>query len=492
MKSNIAWQESICPVLPKIFGCVDFSEYTELLQGIDRELRESGLEKAMIARSLESLEKETGKELSGHRLLFLAKQRSIALHCTLARRLLQKSFRQFHVELAQSYVLQSFVGIFDMVEVHVPSKSQLERYEKFFTAQEIDKALRDHVNHLLDDAQSETGFGAVKLEEIYADSTCVQANIHHPVDWVLLRDAGRSILTTIQTIRRHDLRHRIPNPKSLKKELNRLSIRMSHSGRQKHGKKKRKKVLRSMKHLVNIILQHGLRYCALLRKRRYESNWSEGWIDHILNRLESHCNKVPRVIWQAHERIIGGRQVSNKEKLLSLYEDEVHVLVRGKAGAEVEFGNGLYLAEQQQGLVVDWEFFKGQPPADSTLVKDAIERLKTHYKEHAVNAYCADRGFDSRSNAAFLKEEGIFNAICPRRPVDRERNASNHRYTSMQNRRGQTEARIGIIRNMFIGSVVRSKGYENRRLTVLWSILTHNLWAMARLKRRKQQLLEAA
>jgi hypothetical protein len=30
---------------------------------------------------------------------------------------------------------------------------------------------------------------------------------------------------------------------------------------------------------------------------------------------------LPQAIRQAHERIIGGRQVENKEKILSLYEE---------------------------------------------------------------------------------------------------------------------------------------------------------------------------
>jgi hypothetical protein len=42
---------------------------------------------------------------------------------------------------------------------------------------------------------------------------------------------------------------------------------------------------------------------------------------------------------QAHERIIGGRKVNNKDKILSLHETEVHIIVRGKSGAEVEYGN---------------------------------------------------------------------------------------------------------------------------------------------------------
>ncbi|RKX47556.1 MAG: hypothetical protein DRP64_00705 [Verrucomicrobia bacterium] len=39
------------------------------------------------------------------------------------------------------------------------------------------------------------------------------------------------------------------------------------------------------------------------------------------------------------------RRIANHEKVLSLHEPDAHVLVRGKGGAEVEFGNGLYLEE---------------------------------------------------------------------------------------------------------------------------------------------------
>jgi hypothetical protein len=63
---------------------------------------------------------------------------------------------------------------------------------------------------------------------------------------------------------------------------------------------------------------------------------------------------LPRAQKQAHERIIGGRQVDNAEKILSLYEPDIHVLVRGKAGAEVEFGNTVLLGENRQGIILDY------------------------------------------------------------------------------------------------------------------------------------------
>jgi len=41
--------------------------------------------------------------------------------------------------------------------------------------------------------------------------------------------------------------------------------------------------------------------------------------------------------------------VPNADKILSLYESEVEVLKRGKAGADVEFGNKLWLPKRAPG-----------------------------------------------------------------------------------------------------------------------------------------------
>jgi hypothetical protein len=58
---------------------------------------------------------------------------------------------------------------------------------------------------------------------------------------------------------------------------------------------------------------------------------------------------------------------------LSLYETDTRVIVRGKAGASVEFGNTLLLAEQPDGVetavekCTGWRS-KSAPPAGSKMV----------------------------------------------------------------------------------------------------------------------------
>jgi hypothetical protein len=61
-------------------------------------------------------------------------------------------------------------------------------------------------------------------------------------------------------------------------------------------------------------------------------------------------------------------------------------------------------------------------------------------------ALAADRGFDSELNRFGLKEEKIYNAVCPRSPRHlRQRNRS-WKFKRLQRRRAQTEGRIGILK----------------------------------------------
>jgi len=165
--------------------------------------------------------------------------------------------------------------------------------------------------------------------------------------------------------------------------------------------------------------------------------------------------------------------------------------LRGKADAEVEFGNGFYLAEQSDGLIVDWKFIKEQPPGDSTLVHDSLERLTSIYG--SPKSYTGDRGFDSPASRTNLQDSGIVNAICPRSvPLLKEKLEDDY-FCQLQKRRGATEARIGIFKNSYLGNPLRSKGFDNRKNRIEWCILAHNLWKLARMAaQQRERLVQAA
>lgn len=209
----------------------------------------------------------------------------------------------------------------------------------------------------------------------------------------------------------------------------------------------------------------------------------------ILDRIKKILDQLPQAVHQAHERIIGGRLTANKDKILSLYDNDINVLVRGKAGAEVEFGNALYLAEQSDGLIIDWNFIQEQPPGDNKLTPESIERITKEYG--SPKSYTADRGFDSPVNRLNLEELDIINAICPKSvPMLREK-LKDETFCYLQKRRGATEARIGIFKNAYLGKPLRSKGFKNRQVRIEWCILAHNLWKLAAMAAQRRRELEA-
>lgn len=80
------------------------------------------------------------------------------------------------------------------------------------------------------------------------------------------------------------------------------------------------------------------------------------------------------------------------------------MLVRGKAGAPCEFGNGLRLAESPHGLLIHWEFFKESPLADSSRVSPVTERVKTKHNIK-VQSLAGDPFLDTKENAQYLKDK---------------------------------------------------------------------------------------
>jgi len=217
----------------------------------------------------------------------------------------------------------------------------------------------------------------------------------------------------------------------------------------------------------------------MLQERWQETDWTYNQAQQVIGRIDNILKQLPAAIHQAHERIIGERQVSSKDKILSLYEPDVHVIVRGKAGNEVEFGNGLLLCEQENGIITHWKLFKDQPPSDSLLLQDAIIDIERHYGP--IDSACTDRGFYSKKNQEFLKAHNIYDATCPKSPKALKERLQENKFRSLQSRRGQTEARIGIFKNSFLGRPLRSKGFNNKQLSVSWCVLTHNLWVIARM-----------
>ena len=488
----ITFQPELRPALPCVFAAKDYREFRATLIEMDRILSISGIENRFIARQIKELEKRDGKRLSARRAQRHGRTFRLALRYGILLAITGDSFRKLSRQVADSLLFQWFTHTSFVDGVRPVSKSTLERFEKIFPEDELTTIIHDLTGAAADKMAAgqllyrET---ALRFDEIFADSTCVKANIHFPVDWVLLRDATRTLVGAIVQIRKQGLRHRIGPPEKFINKMNKLCIEMTQTRKRKDGKKTRKKIFRRMKRLMKMIESHARNYHVLLEEYWVETDWSDLQTQVVLEQIQGILDQLPQAIHQAHERIIGERRVANSDKILSLYETDTHVLIRGKADAEIEFGNGLYLTEQADGLIVDWNFIQGQPPSDSKLVAASLERITEAYGK--PGSYTGDRGFDSKNARTDLEELGIINAICPRSVPLLKEKLEDEGFCLLQKRRGATEGRIGIFKNAYLGSPLRSKGFANRKTRIEWCILGHNLWKLATMAAQKRAEIEA-
>jgi DnaJ-domain-containing protein 1 len=485
---RIAFQPELRPALPTVYGCKDYREFRGTLDEMERILTVTGLESGMICKKVAAL----GADLSEKQKQRHWRTCRMALRYSILLALTGESFRDLSRRVADSVLFQWFTHTSQVDAVRPVSKSTIERFEKMFSREEISALIHDANRAVSDEAKAQELLyreTAIRFDAIFADTTCVKGNIHFPVDWVLLRDAARTLIKAIILIRAHGLKHRIGEPSAFIREMNKLCIEMTHTRKKPNAKKARKTIFRRMKRLMKVIEKHADNYHSILEERWNETDWSALEAQVVLDRMQNILDQLPQAIQQAHERIIGERRVNNRDKILNLYESDLHVLVRGKAGAEVEFGNALYLAEQSDGLIVDWNFIEEQPPGDNKLTKDSIERITQEYQ--APSSYTGDRGFDSPKNRIDLEALSIVNAICPRSMPQLKEKLKDEEFCRLQKRRGGTEARIGIFKNAYLGTPLRSKGFKNRRTRIEWCILAHNLWKLARMAAQRREEIEA-
>ncbi len=278
-------EQYLFPDLPTIVGNVDYQTLRAQLRRIHQLLVDRGIERDFIARSVSQRRQFAVKryQKSGKYEKLVREHSARALRCNLARVLLKEDFCSSSVRLADSLLLQRFVGIARLDAVVVPSKSSLQRYEQWLPESEV-RAVVERLLQLAAQPEGEALSQSLDLEEplnldiYFLDMSCVKANIPWLADWVLLKDAVQTLMAAVK---------------------------------------------------------------------------------------------------QAHERIIGERPVKNADKILSFYEPDAHVIVRGKAGAEVEFGNTLVLGEVDGGVIVDWQLIREHAMADCHRVSPAWRGCRT-------------------------------------------------------------------------------------------------------------------
>jgi len=480
-------------------ACKDYRDHREDLETIDDIIIRSGLDDFMLQRVLDrrrdaaSDNKEHERGLEAHirhvRTSFRVNILRTYYHL--------ESVRKMAIRLGDSPLDQWFCFVENFDQIKAPAKSSIDRFKNIFTEADRQAAFQmllqkgasspDCYDQDLESAVNLLGLEMpVNLLEAWYDSTCMSVNIHFPVDWVQLGDCCRSLLKAVRTIRKHGIKNRMPKGGSdyLLHELNQLLIALGNARRRVDSKKLRKKVLRKLKKFSNKCAHHARQHKELLQKERERlTELSEAQADLIIQRLDKVLELLPLAREQAHERIIGERRVPTADKILSIHEPDINVIVRGKSGAEVEYGNQLTIGENRDGLVTFYELYK-DVKNDSNRLIDAIDKTQQNIGD-LLDLIVGDRGYSDQKLDLKIEQEypNIINHICPKSTTEMNEKKQEAVFRDSQKRRASTEARIAILTNNYQRGRSLSKGIDSQRVELDWVMLTHNLRVFSRLRR---------
>jgi len=260
-------QDGLRPVLPKVIGCVDYTNFENNLRIVDSILVAGKIESLFVRLSMEQFEakaKEAGVEAGAKARQRHQKHSETALRCIILKNLLGGSYRDTSRRLAECSLFRWFCRIDEFEQVRVPGKSTLQDYAHWLPSEQMQRVL-DAVT-MAAAKTDENGVSPIglanelELDVVWADTSCVKANIHFPVDWVLLRDATRTLMKGVWLIRKHGLLHRMEEPAVFITRMNKLCMEMNAARRVPDSKKQRKKALRKMKELMKSVEGHARRY----------------------------------------------------------------------------------------------------------------------------------------------------------------------------------------------------------------------------------------
>lgn len=465
----------------------DYQNQLLQLRNISKLLDETEVEKSFISHYLSQKLTEKQKISNNNQIVLTQKEiekyssyASEGLRCNILSRILNLSVRKLSVIITMSPDYMHFIYN-GRHSNKVLSKTRINNFQQMVSGSILKDISSKFVQTLSDTTVSEKVHiqKPVTTDIIWSDSTCLMSKIHFPVDWLLLKDIVVSLMTTIETLRNHGLKNRLPkSPKEFINEINGLSMDMTLTRRVLDGRKKRKKVFRMIKQLCKIVIKHGYLYRNILEKEyAVITDLSEAQTAQFIQRLDTILNQSFKAIKIAHSRIITGVKIAQKDKILSLYDDNASLIVRGKSGAEVEFGNELLISEQEHGLITSWTLYR-EKTSDTTKFNDIVDDMTSN--GYNMKTLVTDRGFGSKRNDKRLDNEGIYNCMLPKNKELMTKYMKDENYKTLQKRRAQTESRIAILKQ-FTGNKLRQRLFEYKQMHVGWAVLAQNFIVASKL-----------
>ena len=178
---------------------------------------------------------------------------------------------------------------------------------------------------------------------------------------------------------------------------------------------------------------------------------------------------------QTRQRL-AGQTPDGSTRRVSLHDPDARPIAKGRLGKPVEFGHKAQLVEGDDGVIVDHNVERGNPP-DAPQLAPAVDRVRTR-AGGPPRTVTADRGYGEKTVDDDLHVLGVRNVVIPRKgKPSAARRAEEHRRGFRRTVKWRTgvEGRISTLKRGYGWDRTRIDGTEGAKIWVGHGVLAHNL-----------------
>jgi IS5 family transposase len=333
----------------------------------------------------------------------------------------------------------------------------------------------------------------LRTHKVRADTTVVEANVCYPTDAGLL---ARAVSTLAQTIGRVQAAGGATRTKvrDRRRAARRRAHQLARSLRARTGQAKQQVAERTAER-AGLAEQVAADAARVARNARRQLNragsQASGKLTRLVDDLETTIGRTQQVIGQARIRL-AGQVPDGATRLVSLHDPDARPIVKGRLGKPVEFGYKAQVADNPDGVVLDYQVEVGNP-ADAPLLVPAVERI-IQQTGRVPGAATADRGYGEAAVDDKLHALGVERVAIPRKGTPsavRQAHEHTRSFRRLVKWRTGSEGRISHLKHRYGWDRTLMDGIDGARIWCGQGVFAHNLVKVSGLLQAKQQRLAA-
>jgi IS5 family transposase len=200
-----------------------------------------------------------------------------------------------------------------------------------------------------------------------------------------------------------------------------------------------------------------------------------GRLRRALAELAVTIERTGTIVAQARTRL-AGQTPEGSTRLVSLHDPDARPIRKGRIDRPVEFGYKAQVADNDEGIILDYSVELGAAP-DGPQLAPAVNRI--HQRAGRVpRAVAADRGYGQPAVERDLQELGVRTVAIPRQATTsaaRKTLEHSHRFRRLVKWRTGSEGRISYLKRSYGWDRTRLDGRQGAAIWCGHGVFAHNL-----------------